>query len=222
MSDTMFKRLEIVKNYHKFQPNVIYDIGAHKGVWTQNCKTVFPDATYYQFEANADQLEHLHDNPIICLLGNEDEKSVVYYKDKKLSATGNSIFREKTAFFDDDVCEKETRTMKRLDSVIQEKSLPFPDFIKLDVQGAELLVLEGAPACMLSADVIMMEVSVASLNEGSPLIHDALNFMANNGFVMFDIAEESWVAHTLVQLDLLFCKKDSRFHVKDFHWAKPV
>jgi FkbM family methyltransferase len=218
----MFKRLETVKNYHNFKPNVIYDIGAHKGVWTKNCKTVFPDATYYQFEANTDQSEHLHDNPTICLLGNEDEKTVVYYKDKKLGATGNSIFREKTTFFDDDVCEKETRTMKRLDTIIQEKSLPFPDFIKLDVQGAELLILEGAPACMRSADVIMMEVSVASMNEGSPLIHDVLNFMANNGFVMFDIVEANSIGPVLTQLDIVFCKKDSRFHVKDFHWTKPV
>ena len=215
----MFHRMNLVKKMFAFEPKVIYDIGAHTGEWTSNCKKVFPKATYYQFEANADQLPHLHDNPTICLLGNEDDKSVTYYKDTQYTATGNSIFREKTKYFDDGVCKKETVSMKRLDTLIHEKELPLPDFIKIDVQGAELLVLEGAPACMLSAEVIMLEVSITKFNEGAPIIHDVLQFMADRGFVMFDVVESSRIGEVLTQMDVLFCKKDSRFHVKDYHWA---
>jgi FkbM family methyltransferase len=215
----MFNRINLVNKMFGFKPSVVYDIGAHTGVWTSDCKQVFPDAKYYQFEANADQLPHLNDNPTICLLGNEDDKLVTYYKDTSYTATGNSIFREKTIFFDDGVCKTETHSMKRLDTIVHEKEYPLPDFIKIDVQGAELLVLEGAPACMRNADVILLEVSITSLNEGSPLIHEVLSFMADRGFIMFEVVEISRIGGVLTQMDILFCKKDSRFHVKDYHWA---
>ncbi len=215
----MFARIDVLKRHYKFNPRVIFDIGAHTGKWTEQCKTIYPAATYYQFEANTDKLPHLLDNPTICLLGNEDGKIVTYYKDTTVEATGNSIFREKSIYFDDGVCEKEERLMKRLDTIVHEKEIPLPDFIKLDVQGAELLILEGAPACLCSADIVMLEASIASLNEGSPLIYDVLKFMDTHGFVLFDIADLSYIGPVLAQVDILFCKKGSRYHTKDFHWA---
>jgi len=210
----MFRRLAVLTE--KWTPTVIYDIGAHEGAWTKDCKSVFPLATYYQFEANMEQRGKLHDNPFFEVLGNEDDTLVDYFKSKSPITTGNSILKEKTDFFRGDAFYAEKRRMKRLDTLVETNSIPFPQFIKLDTQGSELLILEGAPNCMKHAEIIMMEVSLHYYNEKAPLIYEVLHFMKEHGFVMFDIADLHYMSNVLGQVDLLFCKPESQFLVKSF------
>jgi FkbM family methyltransferase len=212
----MFARLDVLKKKFGFDPKVIYDIGAHEGVWTKDCKSIFPSATYYQFEANTDQRGKLHDNPRFEVLGNTDDQVVEYFKSKSAFTTGNSILKENTDFFRGDEFYTEARKMKRLDTIILTDSLPSPDFLKLDTQGSELLILEGASKCMDHVQIIMLEVSLHCYNEKSPLIYDVLHFMKEHGFVMFDIADLHYISNVLGQVDLLFCKPESPYLVKSF------
>lgn len=50
-----------------------------------------------------------------------------------------------------------------LDAVLVRKQLPFPDFIKLDVQGVELMVLSGATAALEHAEFCLLEETVLDL-----------------------------------------------------------
>ena len=52
-------------------------------------------------------------------------------------ATGVSLYREKTVHYSDELVRVETVKTRRLDALAKEYNLPPPDFIKLDVQGAE-------------------------------------------------------------------------------------
>lgn len=59
------------------------------------------------------------------------------------------------------------------------------DFIKLDVQGAELLVLEGAERCLMSARALEVEVEFNPIYQGQPLFGDIDRFLRARGFVLW-------------------------------------
>ena len=76
----------------------------------------------------------------------------------------------------------------RLDDVDE---CPSADYAKLDVQGAELLVLEHGMQKLADAVVIEAEVEFVELYRGQPLFGDIETFMRSHGFVlhkMIDIA----------------------------------
>jgi FkbM family methyltransferase len=75
-------------------------------------------------------------------------------------------------------------TTRRLDDVLP----PGPvDFLKLDVQGAELMVLKGAIATLASTAVIHAEVEFAAIYAGQPLFREVDGFLAEQGFSLIDL-----------------------------------
>ena len=217
----MFARLDFLRRKFSFEPKVIYDIGAFEGYWTSDCKKIFSSSSYYQFEANDEKSSFLHDNPTFGVLGDKDGHEVIYYKTKYQIATGNSILKENSSFFDESNCIEEKKIMNKLDTIVESKSYPFPDFMKLDTQGSELLILSGASKCLEYCQVVLMEVSIHQYNEKAPLLFDFLKFMDEKGFVVFDIASLNYLEYgkqkgILNQVDLLFCKKDSPYFISRF------
>jgi len=75
-----------------------------------------------------------------------------------------------------------------LDIAIKSASIELEDFtyLVLDVQGAELEVLQGAKETLSGFDVIMVEVSIRELYKGAPLFKDIYLWMELNGFVLVD------------------------------------
>ena len=73
--------------------------------------------------------------------------------------------------------EVETR---RLDDIPETAGA---DFLKLDVQGAELLVLEGAAARLHDILVVHTEVEFIPLYKDQPLFADIDSFLRRNGFL---------------------------------------
>jgi FkbM family methyltransferase len=77
---------------------------------------------------------------------------------------------------------------RRLDDVLA----PGPvDFLKLDVQGAELMVLQGGPATTAAAAVVHCEVEFAPIYEGQPLFPDVQRELAIHGFELVDLLVDS-------------------------------
>jgi FkbM family methyltransferase len=217
----MFARIDFLNRKFGFDPKIIYDIGAYEGTWTSDCKHIFPKSTYYQFEANDEKKEFLKENPTFGVLGDKDNLEVNYYKTTFYQQTGNSILKENSMFFDDSRCIVEKKIMRTLDSIVEEKKIPYPDFLKLDTQGSELLILSGASKCLEYSQVVLLEVSLHNYNEKAPLIFDFLKFMDEKGFVTFDIAALNYLEYgkykgILTQVDLLFCKKDSPYFLSRF------
>ena len=73
--------------------------------------------------------------------------------------------------------------------------LPAPvDFIKLDTQGSELNILQGAEA-LLRREVVGLEVEVlfAPLYESQVVFRDIDAWLASQGFILFKLRRQEWV-----------------------------
>lgn len=81
-----------------------------------------------------------------------------------------------------------------------------------DVQGAELDVIRGAQRLADSIEVVVLEVSLVSYNEGAPGISKVVSTMFLHGFDIIDVAEVHYWASSLEilgQMDLVFAQRGS-------------
>jgi FkbM family methyltransferase len=69
-----------------------------------------------------------------------------------------------------------------LDSFVADNPDLCPDFLKLDVQGAELAILQGGELTLKRTGLVEVEVEFAEMYSGQPLFHDIAAFMSDRGF----------------------------------------
>jgi len=75
---------------------------------------------------------------------------------------------------------------RRLDDVSE---CPQPDFLKLDVQGAELDVLEGSTRALSECLVVEAEVEFVPLYENQPLYGDIERLLRSQGFMLHKLID---------------------------------
>ncbi len=193
-----------------FAPATIYDIGAYRGVWTRRASEVFPDATFVQFEANADNAVHLaaagRRHFIVALSAEDGEKSL--FLPREGNTTGTSLYRENSALYDAHNLVVRKVATARLDTLVAAEKLPPADLIKIDVQGAELDVLAGAKTALSRCEALIAELSLASYNKDAPLIGETMPAITQLGFRCADICELIRRGGTgnVLQADFLFVK----------------
>ena len=204
-----------------FFPKGIIDVGAHKGDWIRSVRHIFPNPPALSIEAREEQRASLSltfsELPgvqfVIALLGSGPRSDVQF----QVHGTGSSLFAERSN------ASRTTRQMemRTLDDVVSaDGRLRAPIFLKLDIQGAELEVLRGAEKTLLLSEIVQVEVALLNYNEGAPLAAEVVAFMDTKDFVIYDIA--GFIRPTgadLVQIDILFARKDSRLR-KDFFQFK--
>jgi len=145
-----------------------YDIGANIGLWTLRMSEIVGDSGYVSaFEPTSRNIGHLQTNisfsnsekNIIVIpfaLGNKEGLSKIYIP----LDPGSSSMAPET---DNDQCEE--ILVKRLDDVWKEQGYPNVDFVKIDVEGAEPLVLEGASSFFQAVrPVVVCEVNSRKLS----------------------------------------------------------
>ena len=103
--------------------------------------------------------------------------------------------------------------MVRLDDVARERQSPGPFVVKVDVEGAELQVLEGASELLRETELVLLEVSLFELIAGAPQLHDVVAWMHDHGFVVADLynGHNRLLDGALAQMDIAFLPADSRF-----------
>jgi len=100
-----------------------------------------------------------------------------------------------------------------IDDLTADRKLPGPYFIKVDVQWAELQVLEGARRTLRETEAVLLEVSLFGTMIGGPQLFDIISWMRNAGFVVYDICGFLYrpLDNALCQSDLVFVQERSRF-----------
>jgi FkbM family methyltransferase len=132
-----------------FVPRVIVDGGANIGAWSKEVRRIFPTTKLVMVEAQPDLEADLRawakqdGNAILvsCALSNGPGKVKFFTAGK--GATGASMFKENTHHYANTIpIEVDSRS---LDDILTSLGLlDQVDFIKLDVQGAEVKALQGS------------------------------------------------------------------------------
>jgi FkbM family methyltransferase len=143
--------------------DTVFDIGAHVGVYTTLFSHLVGEGgKVYAFEPNLEVLPALRRT--VEELGNvalypyalsdESRRAVLVIPGDPSMASLSDWFGQNHGHTHTVDCE-----MRRLDDLVEAGTLPLPDFIKCDVEGAELLVFKGGEKSLNRRDapVILFE-----------------------------------------------------------------
>ena len=101
-----------------------------------------------------------------------------------------------------------------IDDIVRRRNVGPFDFMKIDVQGAEVLALKGARKTLQQVEVILTEASLMNYNaKGSSFLELSTELDAA-GFAMMDIYEISRRGSVLLQFDVVWARKTSKL------WSK--
>jgi FkbM family methyltransferase len=187
----MYEYLKELKSKQEFMPLRILDIGAWNGFWTKNVKPIWPDAHYTCIEAGPKherRLKEVTDDYHIAVLGDSNREIKMYLREidkgnrKKVTYTkGSTVF----GIFKD----YEIRQMKTLDQIVG-KDAQY-DLIKQDVQGAEIMVMNGAPDIFTRAKYVIQEVNIHKDEQFSemPSENEMDEYMFQLGFNASEVIE---------------------------------
>jgi FkbM family methyltransferase len=100
-----------------------------------------------------------------------------------------------------------TVPVKRLDQIVDMGAFTGPVLLKIDVQGAELKVLEGC-ADLGKADFLYIELSFVELYKGQPLFDEVEAYLRGRGFVPVGFFNQSVTEQFgPTQVDVLFARQ---------------
>lgn len=208
----MYKKLQ----EFNLSPKTILDIGANVGEFANASRVLWPDAKVTMVEANKNCEEPIKaflNEYYIEVLGSEEGKDVDFFMtSENPTGTGNSIYKEVSTHYADDKLIVDKRKMKTLANLFGDRTF---DLIKMDTQGSELDIICGGEELVKRAKWVIIEVSMAKYNEGSPMAQAVLEKMMNLDFpVVVSLAEHIYPRDDhpylkqgqVIQRDILFSR----------------
>ncbi len=205
------------------QAPVIFDVGANIGQSILKYRTLFPDAGICSFEPNLEVIRELQLNAdqasgveIFKIAFSDSDGESEFYRTAVPEASSllkpeqflMDLSKENKYDFDKVVVPTMT-----LDTFVEEHQVSTIDLLKIDVQGAELKVLEGSSVSLKSGLIkcIYIEVNLASTYVGQMSLNQLMKLMAACNFQLWDILPfvytrvgRAWTANAIfVQNDMV-------------------
>jgi FkbM family methyltransferase len=193
-----------------YAPDLVLDVGAYVGEWTRKALPCFPAAKFLLVEAQPAKegiLSALREESAgrvayeIALVGSAPQPAAEFY----MGELGSTLYPERTAASMQSV----RLPMTTLDELVARHGISEKIFLKMDVQGAELDVLAGAPAVLARTDVVLLEASVVAYNAGAPRIAEVVTRLRELNFLLYDIWDLRRIDYVLAQVDLVFARSGS-------------
>ncbi len=118
--------------------------------------------------------------------------------------------------------ERRTVPVARVDDLVANHGMRGPFVVKVDVEGAELQVLEGARETLAHTDLVLLEVSFFKLVPQGAELADVVAWMREAGFSAYDVYHGHLrpLDGALAQVDLAFVRDDGPFRA-DHRYATP-
>jgi FkbM family methyltransferase len=199
--------------------NLVFDIGANVGQFAQDLRSAGFAGNIVSFEplsiahekltkaARRDISWHVHPR---AALGNVDSQTMINIAGNSVSSSVLPMLdSHSSAATESAYIAAEATPLLRLDSVSpQYLNNKTRSFIKIDTQGFEWQVLDGAVDTLSNAQGIMLEASLVPLYEGQRLWRDLIHRMETEGFTLWAI-HNGFVDHCTgrsLQVDVIFIR----------------
>lgn len=197
----------------------VIDAGANVGQFALLMRHLHPDAVIHAFEPfpssaavftrlfAADRLTHLHPHALGAAAGEAD-----LHVSRHADSSSLLPITPDQADFAPGTEEVGTVSVpvRRLDDALSDLCLPRPCLLKIDVQGGELAVLEGAENLLSHLDHVYVEVSFRQFYQGQPLADGIIDHLRARGYRLTGIGGTARDRQGLVvQADLLFSRPET-------------
>jgi len=201
-------------------PRTVIDVGANVGQFAVASARIFPDVTVHSFEPEPTSLDKLRLNVrnLGCVhiypvaLGKESGEIMFHVNSHSHSSSILSLGKVHRAAFPRARQIYDIKVaMSKLDQELAVVSLEAPVLLKLDVQGYELQVLEGASDTLRKVDYVLLETSFRPMYEGERTFMTVVRAMEGNGFEF--LRPIAWLDDPrngeVLQMDALFARSNS-------------
>jgi len=197
-----------------FYPKTIIDVGVARG--THELYESFPDAFFVLVEPLEEFEESLKSilrkyrgiYEIVAASSCSGEIEINIHPEH---LAGSTLLKEEMGKEADGFQRIVRKT--RIEDLIKRNYLKGPFILKVDVQGAELDVLNGIDESLNEIELILLEVSFFKFLKDGPQFHDVVGYLKNRGFVAYDIYGGALrpLDNALGQIDLAFVKENGLF-----------
>jgi len=181
-------------------PGTVFDVGANAGYVTNDFHKAWPSARIVAFEPTPQTFEDLQRNvgdlPGVELVRTavcDTDGTVQLRVDQATHLGGSNSLLPHSAEFSLTAPHASYTSVDvpaiTLDTFCEERGIDHVDLLKIDVEGAEPLVLAGAGKLLARGDidVILSEVRLVRSYEGQLLLHELTTLLAEHGFRPYTI-----------------------------------
>jgi FkbM family methyltransferase len=193
--------------------NTIVDVGANIGQSAVRFRAAFPKARIIclepvsgTFTELARRTAHLNVDCFNIALGSENTRSTIYLTSHTFSTT-NSLVRSTVQ----EMTGTEEVEVQTLDFFVDQQKIDRIDILKIDVEGFDLEVLQGAVKTLASGRVrfVIVEVGFHPGDDRHPLFDDAREMLMEHGFRVFGLYQQTleWTGEPSVRFaNAVFCR----------------
>lgn len=181
-----------IKKYLKDESKnlLIFDIGSKDGKDAKFIGNNFKNTTVYAFEAHPVEYSLHKDsnrdiNWVELAIYNYDGQT--NFHPKEIDSGIHSI-RDRGQIYGKDIINVECR---KISTFLQDRKLPCPDIVKIDVEGCTLEVLQSFEDCIENVRFFHIESETQDYFKGQHLEEEVFDFLRNKGFtmIMYSIPE---------------------------------
>lgn len=205
--------------FWQHQVQTVLDVGSNQGQFIRTILTLMPEVRILGFEPNPDVVAYLQSQtwpadqvqifPVAC----GSEATVAKLKVTQFSPSSsflNATAQNLREFPGTSLLHEVEVSVERLDRILATVPTLTPPFLlKLDVQGQELQVLQGATDILPQVEVILCEINVAPLYDGQANLADISGFLQQHGFRLVDLGDPIRSSHdqSVLFFDAVFCQE---------------
>ncbi|MFN5024155.1 MAG: FkbM family methyltransferase [Bacteroidota bacterium] len=200
---------------NKFSPNLIIDIGANHGTWSRVWKEHFPQTSFILVEPQSwlkPSFDDLLDNHTIYLPIGAGSTNGSFTFTINSDRDDSSTF---TLSADEALARGYKQVeipVKTLNTIVQENGNIIPDIVKIDAEGIDIDVLDGASNLFGKTEIFLVEASINSTFKQTELTA-VINYMDNKGYRVFEITDinRPFSNSVLWLIELAFVRKGGYF-----------
>jgi FkbM family methyltransferase len=213
-----WSRTMAVLKHHGFSPATVFDVGV--GYGTFPLYRAFPDAFYHLIDPARESLAYMR--RLSRRLNCEIHTVALADRDGEAALEVRADIQESTLLE-----EMGPRRVRRVDRVPMRRfdalfaaPIARPALCKIDVQGAELMVLAGMTGRLADIDALVVETSTIATVKGGAEVESVVRFLGEHGFALADVIglRRRPLDDATAQLDLLFVPKEAAPR-NDRRWA---
>jgi len=174
---------KLIQKLQSFNIKIIFDVGCNEGNWSKMVHKIKPLSKIYAFDINKNCIENLKNkfNLIeFCNLGLSNLNSNKFFNFYSKTSSLNSAFN----FHNLEYRKKKIKVI-RGDDFCSKKKIDKIDFLKIDVEGMEHLVLEGFKKKLAGNKIKMIQFEYGYTNSISKfLMYDFFVFFKKYNYLL--------------------------------------